>query len=363
MNDFLNQIWEDNPVRNYFIVVGVILFTILLKRIIARYCASLLFKIVKKIWKDVDRESFINLLFQPIGLFLLIFVTIVSLHKLNFPPNLNVELYGYTAKQIIHSIGRLILIISFIWLLLRIIDFIALILKSKADLAHDKAENQLVVFFRDFFKVVISIIGVMMVLNFVFGYHIGSLITGLSIVGAAIALALRESLENLIASFVIFLDKPFTTGDLVKIKDVSGTVEKIGLRSTRIRSEYQTYISVPNKQMVDNILDNHSLRMQRRADISLQLSLQTPMQKIKEISDGLRKILTDEQVINSYVHVSDISGTAIVITANYYTAPIEIHNFIAFKEKINLACLKLLEEMNVEVAGSSTEIRVIKDAH
>lgn len=361
MNDFLNQIWEDNPVRNYFIVLGVILLVLLLKRTIARYFAALLFKIVKKIWKDVDKASFVELLFQPIGLFLLIFVTIVSLHKLNFPPNLNVELYGYTAKQIIHSIGRIILIVSFTWLLLRIIDFIALILKNKADLTEDKSDNQLVIFFRDFFKVLVVIVGVMMVLNFAFGFHIGSLITGLSIVGAAIALALKESLENLIASFVIFLDKPFTTGDIVKIKEVSGTVEKIGLRSTRIRSEYQTYISVPNKQMVDNILDNHSLRTQRRADISLQLSLQTSMQKIKEISDGLRKILMQEQVVNSYVHVSDINGNAVVITVNYYTTTIGVHEFIAFKEKINLECLKLLEDMHVEIAGSSTDIRVIKD--
>ncbi len=165
--------------------------------------------------------------------------------------------------------------LSFIWLLLRIIDFIATILEKKANLTADQTDNQLIVFFRDFFKVIIAIIGLMMVLNYAFGLNVGSMITGLSIVGAGIALALRESLENLIASFIIFFDKPFTTGDLVKVNNITGTVEKIGLRSTRIRSDQKTYVSVPNKQMVDSVLDNLSLRTQRKGELKLEIGLTT----------------------------------------------------------------------------------------
>ena len=238
MNDFLEQIWLDNPVKNYLIVAGVILFVIIIKRIISRYLAGLLFRVVNKIWKDVDRKSFTSLLIQPLGFFLLILVSIISLYKLNFPTILNVEIYRYSVKQVVHSIATIVLVISFIWLLLRIIDFSATILEKKANLTPDQSDNQLIVFFRDFFKVMISIVGVMMILNYAFDLNVGSLITGLSILGAAIALALRESLENLIASFIIFFDKPFTTGDLVKVHHVTGTVEKIGLRSTRIRSDH-----------------------------------------------------------------------------------------------------------------------------
>src|SRR5688572_9559800 len=146
MNEFLEQVWLDNTVKSYFIVAGIILFIIILKRIISRYLAGLLFKIVNKVWKDVDKKSFINLLIQPLGFFLLILVTIISLHKLNFPTVLNVEIYKYSVKQILHAIGTIILIISFIWLLLRIIDFIAIILGKKADLTPDQSDNQLIVF-------------------------------------------------------------------------------------------------------------------------------------------------------------------------------------------------------------------------
>src|SRR6478609_10892106 len=98
----------------------------------------------------------------------------------------------------------------------------------------------------------------MLLLRFTFHYDISKLVTGLSIVGAAIALATKESLENLIASFIIFFDKPFTTGDLVKVQNITGNVERIGLRSTRLRTGDKSYVTVPNKQMVDSILDNIS---------------------------------------------------------------------------------------------------------
>ena len=152
MNDFLEQIWLDNPVKNYLIVAGVILFVIILKRIISRYLAGLLFRVVNKIWKDIDRKSFTNLLIQPLGFFLLILVSIISFYKLNFPTVLNVEIYRYSVKQVVHSIATIVLVISFIWLLLRIIDFIATILEKKANLTPDQSDNQLIVFFRDFLK-------------------------------------------------------------------------------------------------------------------------------------------------------------------------------------------------------------------
>src|SRR6185369_11664937 len=133
-------------------------------------------------------------------------------------------LYKNTLQEFIKSISLIVLIITFIWLTLRIIEFIALILQQKADQKADPADNQLIVFFKDFFKVILVIFGILLILKFAFHYDINNLLTGLSIATAAIALATRESLENLIASFIIFFDKPFTMGDQVKVHDITGTV-------------------------------------------------------------------------------------------------------------------------------------------
>ena len=200
----------------------------------------------------------------------------------------------------------------------------------------------------------------MMVLNYAFDLNVGSLITGLSIIGAAIALALRESLENLIASFIIFFDKPFTTGDLVKVHNVTGTVEKIGLRSTRIRSDYKTCVSVPNKQMVDSVLDNLSLRTQRRGDLKLELGLQTSTAKLEAFITGVKKILDSEEVEDADIVMSEITVNALILQADYYTAPVTIKEFNIVKQSINLQVLKLLEELQIEIAGASTELRISK---
>lgn len=359
MNDFLEQVWLDNPVKHYLAVAGVILFVIILKRFISRYLAGLMFKVINKIWKDVDKKSFTNLLIQPLGFFLLILISIISLHKLIFPASLNIDIYGYSIKEIIHAIATLILVVSFIWLLLRIIDFIATILEKKANLTPDQSDNQLIVFFRDFFKVVIAIIGLMMVLNFAFHLNVGNLITGLSIVGAGIALALRESLENLIASFIIFFDKPFTTGDLVKVHNITGTVEKIGLRSTRIRSDQKTYVTVPNKQMVDSVLDNLSLRTQRKGELKLEIGVTTNSSLIESLLTGIKNILTKKELEDFHVLMSDITGQAFIITMDYFTAPFTINEFNNIRQEINLQVIKLMEELKIEIAGANTDVRII----
>ncbi|MEK7225381.1 MAG: mechanosensitive ion channel domain-containing protein [Bacteroidota bacterium] len=202
--------------------------------------------------------------------------------------------------------------------------------------------------------------GVMMILNFAFDLNIGSLITGLSIVGAAIALALRESLENLIASFIIFFDKPFTTGDLVKVQQITGIVEKIGLRSTRIRSDQKTWVSVPNKQMVDSVLDNLSLRTQRRGDLRLELSLQTNSAKVESLLSKIKKVLAAETIEEANVCLGDISSNALVLLADYYTAPVTMREFNTIREEINLQVLKVMEEMKIELTGANMEVRLSK---
>jgi MscS family membrane protein len=358
MNDFLDRLFLDNPIRLYLIVAGVILFLLILKRFISHYLAGLIYALVRNVFRGVDKKSFSDLVTQPLGWFLLIWVSILALHKLAFPTVLEGELYGYSTKQIIHTIGTIVLIVSFIWLLLRMIDFIALILERKADLTPSQADNQLIIFFKDFFKVVLGIIGVLMILKAGFGFNISSLITGLSIATAAIALAFRESLENLIASFIIFVDKPFSAGDLVHVQQVTGTVERIGLRSTRIRTDQKTYVSVPNKQMVDSILDNLSLRTQRKAEIRLEVGLNSSADTLNQFIEKIKIKLNHPQIEESSVFLLDIRSNSFLIQTDFFTAPIAVGEFNKLKQQKNLEILKLMEEMNIELAGASSEIKI-----
>lgn len=359
MNDFLQQVWWDNPVKNYLIVLGIILFVLLLKRFISGYLAGLVSRVLNKVWKNFDRKAFANLLIQPLGFFLFILIALLSLHRLKFPHQLDIEIYEFTLKQVVHSLGSMVLIVSFIRLLLRIVDFIAIVLKRKADLISDQTDNQLIIFFRDFLKALIAIIGVLMVLSFSFGLDVRNFLTGLGLVGAAVALALKESLENLIASFIIFFDKPFRTGDIVKVLDITGTIEKIGLRSTRIRTDQKTFVTVPNKQMVDTVLDNLSLRTQRKGELRLEVELSTSSERLNQLLIGIKSILKNDKIENATALLDSITGKSFMINGDYFTAPVTQDEFNSIKETVNLSVLRLMESLNIKIAGASTSVYVI----
>jgi MscS family membrane protein len=187
---------------------------------------------------------------------------------------------------------------------------------------------------------------------------VSSILASLGLAGAAIALAAKESIENLIASFVIFFDKPFKAGDVLKVNNISGTVEKIGLRSTRIRTDQKTYVTVPNKQMVDSIVDNLTLRTQRKGELRLEIGLSTSAAQLDGLVAGIKKILIKERIENSSAFLNDISGTAFLINVDYFTAPITIDEFNAIKQQVNLDVLRLLENMGLSITGASTDVRV-----
>ncbi|MBD0332068.1 MAG: mechanosensitive ion channel [Chitinophagaceae bacterium] len=352
MGNFLQQQFFGNRVQDYLWVAGVILFVLILSKFISRYVAVLLCKLIRRKWKAFDEQVFINLVIHPLSVFLVITVSIVALYSLRFPPELRVSIYRYPLQRIFLTIGIIIQIVALTWLLLRIVDFVATVLERRANRTPDFSDNQLIVFFRDLIKVIFAIIGLLLILHFAFKFNISSLVTGLSIVGAAIALALRESLENLIASFVIFFDKPFTTGDLVRVQNVTGHVEKIGLRSTRIRTTDKSYVTVPNKQMVDSILDNVSLRSQIRGELNLFIKLETPPAKIEELLIETKEYLSKVEEIQKFnVLFNDIRLQAFVVLIEFFTIPIEWGKFNEIKQQLNFFVLQTMEKMDIKVAA------------
>ena len=363
MHRFLQYRILDNTIESYLYVIGIIATALILKRILSKYLARLLYKLVAKHAKNIARQSFLDLVVQPLDVFLVLVVSVIAMDKLRFPADFNFSIYHITFRQLIDSIVAATVVVTFIWLCLRVIDFIAMILEERANLTEDQADNQLVLFFKDFFKVILVIIGILLLLRFSFNKQIGNLLTGLSIVGAAIALATRESLENLIASFIIFFDKPFTTGDQVKVNNFTGIIERIGLRSTRIRTTDKTYISVPNKQMVDTIVDNISLRTQRKAELRLEIDLKTTVQQLKELLPRIRETLAKPEIEDRSVYLAETGKNAHIIYVDYFTTMHQtIDEFNAFREEINLGIIFLLEEAKVELAAGNKEI-LLKDGN
>ena len=358
--NFLDRIYFDNTLNAWLIVAAIILFVLLFKKFFSRYLVSLCYKLANKILKNVEKRNFIDLVAEPIEWFVVITVSVFSIDKLNFPSQLHFKIYGHTAEDIITRIGPGIMIVTFIWLLLRLIDFSAIILEQKANQTEDTRDNQLVVFFRDFFKVLVSIIGVLWIIKACFYQPIGNVLTGLSIVGAALALAAKESLENLIASFIIFFDKPFFTGDVVKVNNITGLVEQVGLRSTRIRTVDKTLVTVPNKQMVDSMVDNWSLRTERRAEIKLDLPPQTTVDDIQNFTNAIKQLLAKRTGVieSSQVFVKDISKNGIQVSIEFFTAHSELAAFDALKEELLMEIKKVMEDKSILLINSNNTLAI-----
>lgn len=360
MNRLLQYVFWGNSVQDYGVTFGLIALVLLLNKFLSRIIAKAVGKVFRRQWKDVNQLKFIALVVHPLSLFLTTTITIIALYRLRFPDVLNIGIYKYSLKLIFHTIGVIIQIVLFIWLLLRMIDFIADLLEKRANLTVDQSDNQLILFFKDFFKVIICIVGLLMVLKLAFNYNIGSMLTGLSVVAAAIALALRESLENLIASFIIFFDKPFTTGDMVKVQNITGTIERIGLRSTRLRTGDKSYVTVPNKQMVDTIIDNVSRRSQIRGEVVLHLNLQTTPDKIEVLLAELKTYLGKVSEVQSFnVVFNDIRMQAYVVLIEFFTLPIEASRFTDIRQALNLFTLQTLEKHEIRLAAQGQEFAFV----
>ena len=338
----IDQMILSNAIRSYLLVAAILLATLLIKRLVSRFFASLIYTWVDKKNHSDLRKNHVHRLLVPIEQFLIFLVAIIAIYELKFPEAWDVKLFKLSLQQFLDSGIKFMFVILLIRVSLRTLEFISIILENKARLTKDLSDDQLVLFFRDFFKVIIYIIGILLVLRYVFNESIGNLVTSLSIVGAAIALSTRESLENIIASFIIFFDKPFTVGDLVKVSGFTGTIEKIGLRSTRIRTQDKTFITVPNKQMVDSIVDNISLRSERKIEMDLQLSVATSAQALADFANHMRTFLKSEKDLNSCQVFIAESGKQyhLLHIECLVSMQMDIDAFLMLRERLNIAAIE-----------------------
>lgn len=347
--EFLNQIILDNSIRSYLIVAVAILFILLTRKLFSKLIASLLFGLFLAAGKKIEKKSFIALIIKPLSWFIVIVVTVFFLDKLNYPDQWHYSIYGTPLQVIFQKSGVMLIIISFFRCLLSSIDFIALLLKEKGGGTKTKGDDQLIVFFRDFLKVLMVIIGILLLIKAGLNQNISTLLTGLSLVGAALALAAKESLENLIASFIIFFDKPFYVNDYLKVNNFSGRVEHIGLRSTRIRTNDKTLITVPNKQMVDSVVDNWSMRTEQRTEIQLDLSLKTESTTLLAFLGEVKSMLTNnKEILVSDGYFSDYSRNAIIIKIEYISPRTTEKSLQLLHNGINMEIKKIIEKHQIE---------------
>ena len=220
-----------------------------------------------------------------------------------------------------------IYIFSILKVILKIISYVGSLLLKKASKTENKMDDQLIPFAVEIIKILAIIFGLFIVLSNVFNVNITALATGLGIGGIAIAMASKESLENLLGSFTIFFDQPFTVGDIVTVGNITGSVEKVGFRSTRIRTFDKSLVSVPNKKMVDAELDNLGKRNVRRVKFYLGLTYDTQINQIKKIVSEIEILIKSHKLTtdNCMVKFQEFGASSLDILIVYFVNLSLIH--------------------------------------
>ena len=362
--EFLNYEFLGNSVNDYIYFSASLLIGLLLIIPTRLFISKLLLKLFAKDNEQNDNEKFYSLLKKPLQWFLILLVLYFSSKFISLPEFLNsqekgsVELGKYFDKAY-----NFLLLVTIFWTINRSIDFIGFKLKNKALKTETKVDDQLIPFAIDIAKVLTIVLGLVMILGNVFDVNVTALVTGLGIGGVAFALASKESLENLLGSFTIFFDKPFTVGDTVTLGGVTGTVEKVGFRSTRIRTFDKSIVTVPNKNIISTELDNLGARPVRRVKFNIGLTYDTSVENIKKIVDDIQKLIDEHPMTNheGKVRFLEFGPSSLDIMILYYVDSPDWEALIDAKQKINFDIIDIVNKYKCEFAFPSTSVYIEKN--
>ncbi|WII72334.1 mechanosensitive ion channel family protein [Bdellovibrio sp. 22V] len=232
------------------------------------------------------------------------------------------------------------------------VDALSSVFMEMAAKTESTYDDQLVPFASKALKVLVVVLGVLIALQS-FGLNVMSLLAGLGLGGLALALAAQDTAANLFGSITILVDHPFKIGDWVKVKDMEGTVEEIGFRSTRIRTFYNSLITIPNAMMAKETIDNMGVRPARRSRQILGLAYETPPEKINSFCEHVRYMIKQHPKVNPEtvtVHFNNYNASSLDVLVNFhlnvFTGPEELEN----QQQIFIEILKIAADMKVDFA-------------
>jgi len=258
--------------------------------------------------------------------------------------------------------AHLVAIISGGLLLLRGIAIVGDYFLDRAGETATRLDDQLVPLVRQTANVFVVIVGTLFVLSNL-DVNVGALIAGLGIGGIAAALAAQDTMRNLFGGLTVLADRPFQVGDWITVGDVEGTVEKIGFRSTRIRTFRTSLVSVPNATFMDSFVDNIAQREYRRYDTTLHLPLTTPPEAVQAFCEGVRALLQANTLVRQdyyFCEFERFGDSTIEVLLYCFFETDDWAAELRAKHILNLDVLRLAASLGVEVTTPAQQVRLTR---
>jgi small-conductance mechanosensitive channel len=331
MNSILERVYFNNTVSDYLIALSIIVVGTLALRIIKSVFLERLKRWSEKTVTTIDDVVVISL--ERFGVAALQFA--VMYWGVTYL-NLSVK-----AERVIHVTTAIIVA----YFLLRLLSTIILMLLQNRIRRQNRGEDKIKQLggLMLLINIVIWVLGIVFLLDNL-QYNVTTIITGLGIGGIAIALAAQNILGDLFNYFVIFFDRPFEAGDFITVDDKAGTVEYVGIKTTRIRSLNGEQIVIGNSNLTGSRIHNYKRLVNRRAVFTLNIDYRTSPDKLRKVPVIIRKVIERQKpVLFDRSHFAAYGDWSLKFETVYFVLDPDYNKFMNIQQNINL---EIYEELN-----------------
>jgi len=329
-----------NTVGDWGVALALIIGTFVLSKLLYWFFAAVLRKMTSRTRSGLD-DIMVDLIERPVIFMVVVAGIRLALGTLHMPEHVAAWVGNGT---------QFMIIISITWLIVRLVE--ALFIHFLAPLTSKTAtdlDDQLLPVLRKSAKAAIWALGIIIALNNA-GYNVGALIAGLGIGGLALAMAAKDTVSNVFGGFTIFTDQPFTIRDRVRVAGFDGTVEEIGIRSTRLRTLAGTLVTMPNAKFSESAVENVTAEPTRKVTLNLGLTYDTKPDRMVKALEVLQEIngaeagVTDEPKIG----FSDFGESSLNIIYIYYIR--KEADIIGTQSAVNMEILRRFNAEDLEFA-------------
>lgn len=337
--EFLEKVYLDNTMQSWLIAVCVLIVVFTALKIIQRIVIDRLSKLAAVTDNQID-DLLVDMLKNTKFFILLVASAYVASYAITLKPSI---------MTLWHKVVVLLLIIQGgLWASAGISFWLGRTIQKRMD--QDSSSATTINFLGFVARLVLWVIVLLLVLDNL-GVNITGLVAGLGIGGIAVALALQNILGDLFASLSIVLDKPFVIGDFVVVDSLSGTIEHIGLETTRIRSLSGEQLIFSNNDLLKSRIRNYKRMSERRIVFSFGVVYQTPLEKLKAI----KKIVSDiiekgEKTRFDRVHFKEYGDSSLNFEVVYFVTDPDYNIYMDVQEAINLEIFRCFVEEGIEFA-------------
>jgi len=279
--DILQNTLFGNSLESWLIALAWAVGGIIVSRVLYRIIRAIA-RLTRKTNTNID-DLIIDKLEEPLVLALTIVAFRTAYEQLSFGENVDV---------FVHSAMKVAYALNITWGIARLIDAIVGFFVQRIDEKDNAMMDQFAPILQKGLRSGIWVFGLIMALNNA-GYDVGALLAGVGIGGLALAMAAKDFVSNIFGGITIFADKPFKVGDRIQISGYDGTIEEIGIRSTRLRTLAGRLVVIPNFKFTDSFVENVTIEPSRMATVTLGLTYDTAPERIEEAKAILRAIIEE----------------------------------------------------------------------